>query len=153
VTHSVSKTGSKATTTPERSPTAGNAVKHGIFVKSDSAAAVAVLRQPPHFASDDPMDQEDANDLARAEANSRHCGSAVLHQLLALEALIAAAAPFAAPISLDKELRTLTRLLRYQSESSNRLRNRRIDVLNAAEGIFVPRRLRGFKKCDTLNTN
>lgn len=144
MTHSASKTGSKATTTPKRSPTAGNAVKHGLFVKYDNAAALAVLRQPAHFASDDPMDQEAATDLARAEANSRHCGSAVLHQLLAIEALISAAAPLAAPISLDKELRTLTRLLRYQSESSNGLRKRRIDVLNAAEGIFVPRRLRGF---------
>ncbi|MEY4890182.1 MAG: hypothetical protein RIQ75_1312 [Pseudomonadota bacterium] len=126
------------------SATAKNAVKHGVFAAQSGQTAPSAFAQLATVVLGDQFGPEAADDLARAEGQNRRSHAAALHQAMSVEACLANIQVFSdsGPHQLNEELCKLNRLLRYYSDSLNTLRKRRIEVLNAAEGIQLSRRAR-----------
>jgi len=126
------------------SSTAKNAVKHGIFVAVGGQAPPSAFAQFAKVVLGEQFGPEAAADLYRAEEQSRRSHTAALDQAMSVEACLGNMQILsdAHANQLDEEIAKLNRLLRYQSDSLNALRKRRIEVLNAAEGIELSSRVK-----------
>lgn len=124
--------------------TARNAVTHGIFVTAYNTAPLSPFTQLAKGVLGDHLGDEIAADLARAEGRNFRCQAATQHQSESVEACLTNMQfiSSAGIQQLDEELRSLNRLLKYQSDSLIKVRKHRIEILNAGEGIELSRRVR-----------